>query len=63
MNCELKSEKELTIIRGKMMCNMASMEELHDFLNYVSVIESLVEDASMGDFYGTEGWRRRIGWD
>jgi len=57
----LRSERELDMIRGKMLVNAASQEELHDFLRYVTVLEGLVEDASMADFYGTEGWRHKIG--
>lgn len=58
---KLKSEAELYEIRGKMMVNAASQQEVFDFLSYVNVLESLVEDASCEDFYGTEGWRESIG--
>lgn len=56
-------EKELDAIRGKMLVGHATASELQDFLNYVLALEELVEWASMEDFYGTEGWRHRIGWD
>ena len=56
----MKTEKELDIIRGKMLVGKVSTEELLDFLEYVSAIEALVEEASNEDFYGTEGWKRRI---
>lgn len=55
----MRTEKELDIIRGKMIVGKASTEELQDFLEYVSAIEVLVEEASNEDFYGTEGWRRK----
>ena len=42
------------------MVGAASNEELLDFLEYVSAIEALVEEASNEDFYGTEGWRSRM---
>ena len=57
------SEKEINIIRGKMLVAAASKEELHIFLTYVSAIEALVEEASIEDFYGTEGYEHRLGWD
>lgn len=60
---KLKSEQEIDMIRGKMLVNAATQEELHDFLFYVSFIEGMVEDASNEDFYGTEGWRHLIGWE
>lgn len=60
---EIKDEQTIDTIRGKMLVAAATQEELHDFLRYVTVIEGLVEDASNEDFYGTEGWRHKIGWD
>ena len=61
MEVELRNEKELDMIRGKMLVNAATTEELHAFLTYVAVLESLLEEADEDDFYGTEGWRYRIG--
>lgn len=58
---KIKSEKELNIIRGKMLVNMANTAELHDFLNYVVALESLLEDANNDDYFGTEGWQHKIG--
>ena len=60
---KIKDEQEINIIRGKMLVNAASQEELHDFLRYVCMIEALVEEASDEDFYGTEGFRNRLGWN
>ena len=60
---QLKSEKELNIIRGKMLVAAATKEELAEFLTYVSAIEALVEEASNEDFYGTRGWQHRLGWE
>jgi len=57
------SEQKIDEIRGKMLVAAATSNELNDFLRYVSKLESLVEEASMEDFYGTEGWRYKIGWD
>ena len=60
---KIPSERDLNIIRGKMMVNAATQKELLDFLTFVTKLESLVEEASMEDFYGTEGWQKRMGWD
>ncbi|GAF76704.1 unnamed protein product [marine sediment metagenome] len=58
-----KSMRELDMIRGKMLVAAATKEELADFLTYVTTLESLVEEASSEDFYGTDGWQHRIGLD
>lgn len=58
---QLLSERQLNEIRGKMLVGAASVDELSDFLFYVSKLEGLVEHASMEDFYGTEGWQHAIG--
>ena len=54
------TEKQINVIRGKMMVGKASQQELLDFLEYVAAIEALVEEASNEDFYGPEGWQYRI---
>ena len=63
INMKLKSEKELDTIRGKMLVNKATQEELHNFLNYVNAIEGLLETLDGEDAFGTEGWRHNIGID
>jgi hypothetical protein len=60
---ELKSEREIHMIRGKLLVNGATVDEINDFLFYVDTLESMVEEASCEDFYGTEGWKHSIGWD
>ena len=60
---QLKSEREIDMIRGKMLVAAATADELAEFLKYVSAIENLVEEASNEDFYGTRGWQRRLGWE
>lgn len=58
-----KPEREIDMIRGKMLVNGATQKELHDFLLYVTHLEGLVDEASDEDFWGSEGWRHQIGWD
>jgi hypothetical protein len=58
---KVKSQSEINIIRAKILVGDASKRDMQDFLYYVSLIESLVQEASDEDFYGTEGWRHRIG--
>ena len=60
---ELKSERQINMIRGKMLVNAATQDELHDFLLYVNHIERLLEEGDNMDVFGTEGWRHCIGWD
>lgn len=57
----LKSQRELDVIRGKILVNAANTDELHDFLKYVSALESALDEASFEDFFGTEGWQHWIG--
>lgn len=61
MKTNLPTEKQLNIIRGKMLVAAASSKELQEFLRYVTELEALVEEASLQDFYGTEGWQHKIG--
>lgn len=57
----LRKERELDMIRGKMLVNRATQQELQDFLLYVSKLEELVAEADSEDFWGSNGWRYHIG--
>lgn len=58
---KLQPIRKLDEIRGKMLVAKATADELQNFLNYVGALEGLVEQASMEDFYGTEGWQHYLG--
>lgn len=58
----VKTEQEIDMIRGRMLAGHTTVKELHEFLYYVTVLESLIDEAENEDFYGTEGWRHRVGW-
>lgn len=60
---KLRPEKELDMIRGKMMVAAATREEMANFLTYVAIIEGLLEETDCDDYFGTEGWRHKIGLD
>jgi hypothetical protein len=57
---KIKSASEINVIRTKILVGDATKRDIQDFLFYVSMIEMLVEEASDEDFYGTEGWRKRL---
>ena len=60
---KVKSEETINMIRSKVLTNTATKEELYDFLTYVIALESLVEEASIKDFYGTKGYKHILGWN
>ena len=55
------SERDINIIRGKMLVAKATPKELQEFLKYVNAIEQLLDEEDMNDMFGTEGWRHNIG--
>jgi len=57
---KLLSDEELNIIRGKLMAGHATLDEIKDFLFYVSNLESLLDDADDFDVFGDEGWKHSI---
>jgi len=56
-------ENDVNKIKGKLEVNKASQEEILNFLEYVNKLENLLEEADEDDYYGTEGYRRRLGWN
>lgn len=59
----LKSESDFNVIRGKMLVNHQSQEELFDFLATIAEMEAMLDESDEDDYFGTEGWRHRLGWD
>lgn len=56
-------ESEYNQIIGKLMVNHVTHEELSNFLEIVSEMEGMLDEADGDDYFGTEGWRHRLGWD
>ncbi len=59
----VKSQEEINMVKSKFQMGVSSRVDLKDMMNYVKVLESLVEEASRSDFYGTKGWEHRLGWN
>lgn len=57
----MATKREIDFIKGTLSVNHATNEEIVIFLDYVSQLESLLDQGDMEDFYGTEGWKHSIG--
>ena len=55
-------QRELDVIKGKMLCGKAGPGEIQEFLTYVTALEELVEDVSNMDFYGTPNKIKKLIW-
>jgi ATP-dependent protease HslVU (ClpYQ) peptidase subunit len=56
------TQKELNIIRGKVLVGHASVGEILSVFYLMDKMENLLDEGDLEDFYGTEGWRHRFGW-
>lgn len=45
------------------MVGHQTQQELVDFLQIIQQFESMLDEADEDDYFGTEGWRHRLGWD
>lgn len=50
------------MIRGKLLVGATDHAENRQLLSYIAELEILLDDADGDDVWGTEGWRRRVGW-
>lgn len=57
------SERDVNILRGKALAGQLTREEMHKFLTYTAELEILLDRADESDTFGSEGWRRMLGWD
>ncbi len=55
------TEKELNIIRGKILGNAATQAELLSVFTHYDLVEMRLDDADGEDMLGTEGWRHWVG--
>ena len=57
------SKEQFYAFLGYLEGRMADDERTIPFITTVQEIISMVEEASQDDFYGSEGWEHRMGWD
>lgn len=56
------SDRELNIIRGKVIVGGATLAEVLKVFGHIDKLEAKLDDTDEeGDFYGTEGWRHFLG--
>ena len=36
-------------------------DDVYDLLDYINILEDLLDEADQEDFFGTEGWRHHAG--
>ena len=56
---KILSEKEISVIKVKVLSKRANSKEINSLLVYIMALEMLVDD----DFYGFAGWRKHLGWE
>lgn len=58
---KLLAEKQLNIIRGKVLAGHASKAELLLVFGHLDALERKLDEADEQDALGTEGWRHFVG--
>ena len=48
---------------GRLEINATTLQDVEALLWYIESLEEMVEIASAGDFFGTEGYKHHLGWD
>lgn len=56
---EILSESEFQRTIGKISTN----PDYDRFITTIEVLMEMLDEGDMDDFYGSEGWRHRLGWD
>jgi hypothetical protein len=63
MKMKLLTDKELNIIRGKVMVGGATIAEILSVFGHLDAMEDKLDELDEQDFMGTEGWRHYLGLD
>lgn len=56
------TERDLNTIRGKVLVDAATREELVAVFEHLDELEIKLDEADDMDLLGTEGWRRWVGY-
>ena len=57
------NESEFNNFLGHIEAALAHDSRTIDFIDRVSEIISMLDESDQDDYFGSEGWRHRIGWD
>ncbi len=57
----IPSERTINIIRGKNLVGKADKKDVDILFEYIDSLEIFLDEHEVDDFFGTEGWRHRIG--
>lgn len=55
------TNKQLNIIRGKVIAGAATTKEILSVFGHLDQLEVKLDDMDQDDFFGTEGWRYLLG--
>jgi hypothetical protein len=53
--------REVNILTGKALVGAQNRGEQVAMASHITELEELLDEADMDDFFGTEGWRHRLG--
>jgi hypothetical protein len=57
-------ERDYNVCIGKILAGKPlNDEEANMFVDVLREFESMLDEGDQEDFYGTEGWHHRMGWD
>lgn len=57
------NESEFDRFIGYLEAYMADDDRVEKFIECIGEMQSMLDDADQDDYFGSEGWRHRIGWD
>jgi hypothetical protein len=57
------NNKYICMLIGKLVVNKLSDDEAQQVVDYINDLEKLLDEGDLEDFFGTEGWRQRLGLD
>ena len=53
--------REVNILTGKALVGAQTRDEQLAMANHITELEMLLDEADCDDYFGTEGWRHRLG--
>lgn len=63
MAAEALTPNELRRALMRLACGAANINDAEMVNSHIEALEELLDEADQADYFGTEGWRHRIGID
>ncbi len=58
---KIHEDSLINTIRGRNLVGAASKEDVEKLFEHIDAMEVMLDETDLDDYFGTDGWRHRVG--